>query len=250
MQGTAMIIRSALLMLLVGVTLRPAAAEAPHITTQRENATSVLVISPIFSQLVAFKMPLDFKVVNEETSAHGYIRESVPMGENVEHWSRMITVTGYKDVAANPGPPPAVLLNTIAEGFRKACPDSVSVGDLGSPSVDGYPAAAAFIACGTTISGGKPHSEAALVMAIKGARDYYTIQWAERGAAQATPVAFDGKHWVGQFKQLMPIFLCQRIPGEQAPYPSCISRLSSDNQAPATHGSQAVPPLNAASPAS
>jgi hypothetical protein len=228
MQGIAMIIRSALLAFLASASLQSAATEVPHTTSDRENATSLLAISPIFSQLVAFKMPLDFHVVNEQTSAHAYIREAVPTGETAEQWTRMITVTGYRDIAADPGPPPAALLNTIADGFKKVCPDTVSLGDLGNPSIDGYPTAFAFVACGTTGNGGKPHSEAALVVAIKGAQDYYTIQWAERGPAQATPVVFDGPHWLGRIRQLMPIFLCARIPGEQAPYPSCVSRLPRD----------------------
>lgn len=225
-----MIIRSALLALLASTSLQAASAEVPHTTSHRESATSLLTISPIFSQLVVFKMPLDFHVVNEETSAHAYIREAVPTGETAEQWTRMITVTGYKDVAANPGPPPAALLNTIADGFKKACPDTVSVGDLGNPPIDGYPAGFAFMACGTTSDGSKPHSEAALVVAIKGTQDYYTIQWAERGPAQATPVTFDDQHWLGRLKQLMPVFLCARIPGEKAPYPSCMARLPSDDQ--------------------
>lgn len=224
-----MIIRSILLALLAGTSIQVAAAKVPHTTSSPEKATSLLAISPIFTQLVAFKMPLDFHVVNEQTSAHAYIREAVPQGETAERWTRMITITGYKGVAANPGPPPAMLLNRIADGFKSACPDTMSVGDLGNPPIDGYPAALAFVACGTVNDGGTPHSEAALIIAIKGTQDYYTIQWAERGPAQATRVTFDEQHWLGRLKQLMPVFLCARIPGEAAPYPSCASRLPSDN---------------------
>lgn len=224
-----MIIRFALLALLASTSLQVVAAEIPHTTSRLENATSLLAISPIFSQLVAFKVPLTFHVVNEETSAHAYIREAVPQGETAEQWTEMITVTGYKDVAADPGPPPAVLMNTIADGFKKACPDTVTVGDLGSPPIDGYPTAFAFVACGTTNAGQNSHSEAAVVMVIKGTQDYYSIQWAERGPAQATRVAFDEQHWLGRLGQLMPVFLCAKVPGEQAPYPSCTSRLPSDD---------------------
>ncbi len=245
-----MIIRFALLALMASTSLQAVSAEVPHTTSLKENATGLLAISPIFSQLVALKMPLDFHVVNEETSAHAYIREAVPTGETADQWTRMITVTGYKDVAADPGLPPVALLNTIADGFRKVCPDTVSLGDLGHPPIDGYPAAFAFVACGTTSAGGKPHSEAALVVAIKGKQDFYTIQWAERGPAQATPIAFDDQHWLGRLRQLMPIFLCARIAGEQAPYPSCVSRLPSDDgSARATHGNNVAKPASPAPPA-
>ncbi len=99
-----MILRATLLAFFASTSLQATAAETPHVTSHGESATSLLVISPIFSQLVAFKMPLDFRVVNEETSPHAYIREAVPAGETAEQWTRMITVTGYKDVAAEPGP--------------------------------------------------------------------------------------------------------------------------------------------------
>lgn len=228
-QGRLMIIRFALLALLASNSAQLAAAEVPQTTSRLENATSLLAISPIFSQLVAFKMPLNFHTVNEQTSAHAYIREAVPQGETADRWTQMITVTGYKDIAALPGPPPALLINSIADGFKKACPDTITVGDLGNAPVDGYPAALAFVACGTVKQGGNSHSEAALILAIKGTQDYYTIQWAERRPAQATRVAFDQQRWLGRLEQLMPVFLCARIPGEKAPYPSCTSRLPSDN---------------------
>lgn len=244
-----MIRRFALVALLAGTVLQPVAAQSPHITSRRDNATSVLAISPIFSQLVAFKMPLDFQVVTESSSAHSYIREAVPTGETAGQWTRMITVTGYKDIAADPGPPPAVLLDTIADGFRKVCPDTVSIGNLGNPPIDGYPAALAFMACGTADGGGESRSEAVLIVAIKGARDYYTIQWAERGPAQATRVTFDEQHWLDRLKQLMPIFLCARVPGERAPYPSCTSRLPSDDEPTAAIGRETEAPPSTPAPA-
>jgi hypothetical protein len=235
-QGITMIGRIAWLTLVVGTSVSvTAAAATPQTTTHRQSATSALAISPIFSQLVAFKMPLSFQVVNEETGAHSYIREAVPKGETTEQWTQMITVTGYKDAAADPGPPPAALINTIADGFTKACPDTVSVGDLGKPPIDGYPAQLAFVACGSATDGGSAHREAALILAIKGSHDYYTIQWAERGPAQATRVAFDQTHWMEKLKQLMPIFLCAKVSGEQAPYPSCVSRLPGDDDHASTH---------------
>ena len=208
-----------------------AAADVPHTTSQREQATSFLAISPIFSQLVAFKMPLVFHVVNEETGTHSYIREAVPQGETVDRWTQMITVTGYQGVAADPGPPPAAIINTIADGFKKACPDTITIGDLGSPPIDGHPAELAYLACGNVSEGVNSHSEATLILVIKGAQDYYSIQWAERGHAQATRVVFDEQHWLARLQQLMPVFLCDKVPDEEAPYPSCVSRLPRDNKA-------------------
>lgn len=108
-QGNSMFIRPALLTLLASVSVQSTAADVPHITSHRGNATSALSISPIFSQLVAFKMPLSFHVVNEHTSAHAYIREAVPNGETADQWTQMITVTGYKGIAASPDASPVDL---------------------------------------------------------------------------------------------------------------------------------------------
>jgi len=239
-----MIIRSALLAMLALTSVPVAAAEVPHTTSQREQATSFLAISPIFSQLVAFKMPLAFHVVNEETGTHSYIREAVLRGETAEQWTQMITVTGYQGVAADPGPPPAALINTIADGFKKACPDTVTIGDLGSQPIDGHPAGLAYLACGNVSEGRNSHSEAALVLVIEGTQDYYSIQWAERGPPHQTRVNFDEQQWLARLKQLMPVFLCNRVADEKAPYLSCLSRLPRDKTAVDAVEKDATQPAN------
>lgn len=224
-----MIVRSTLLMLLASVSFQATAQQVPHTTSHRDNATSALSISPIFSQLVAFKMPLSFHVVNEDTSAHAYIREAVPLGETADQWTQMITITGYKGIAEAPGLSPGNLASEIAAGYKKNCPDTFSSGGLSSSSIDGSPAMTAFAACGTVGDSATAHSEGALLMVIKGAQDYYTLQWAERGKAQSSPITFDQQHWVEHLKNLMPVFLCKKVPGEKPPYPSCTSRLPGDD---------------------
>ena len=47
-------------------------------------------------------------------------------------------------------------------------------------------------------------------MAIKGAQDYYSIQWAERGPAQKTTVAFDEEKWWAD-SATDAVFLCDRV---------------------------------------
>ncbi|MEI7430007.1 MAG: hypothetical protein WCL27_06085 [Betaproteobacteria bacterium] len=66
------------------------------------------------------------------------------------------------------------------------------------------------------------HSESMLLIVIKGESDYYTVQWAERGDASTTPIKLDEAKWTDRFKRLAPIKLCPIIPGERAPYPSCV----------------------------
>ena len=56
----------------------------------------------MFHQLVVFTMPAHFMPVFEKTNGSFYIREHVPQGESVDHWTRMITLTGMKDLVSNP----------------------------------------------------------------------------------------------------------------------------------------------------
>ena len=61
------------------------AGKEPHMTA----------ISPVFHELVAFTLPAEFKSQNasyERTNGPFYIREHVPAGETVDHWTQMITL--------------------------------------------------------------------------------------------------------------------------------------------------------------
>ena len=60
------------------------------------------------------------------------------------------------------------------------------------------------------------------MLAFKGSADYYTIQWAERGVGSAQPLTLDSAYWAKRLTQLAPIRLCPIVPGEPAPYVSCI----------------------------
>ena len=81
---------------------------------------------------------------------------------------------------------------------------------------------AAVASCGEVNSSG--HSETALIVAVQGAADAYTIQWAERTMPAAASPAIDEAKWRERLHQLMPIRLCAIVPGEAAPYPSCLQQ--------------------------
>jgi hypothetical protein len=145
-------------------------------------------------------------------------------GETVEHWLQMITVTGAKGLAANPRVTPQSFIEQIAGGFKNACPDTFSAKGLGALKVSGRDAFIALAGCGTVSSDGAAHGEAALLIAIKGSADYYTIQWAERGPASARPITYDEAMWKERFTKLGPIKLCPIKSGEPPPYPSCANQ--------------------------
>lgn len=190
----------------------------------RQQGYSVGMITPIFGQLLALSMPKGFRPVMENTAGGQYIQESVLDGESTKKWSQMITITGAKGLASNPNATPQKLADRIAGGFKRDCPDSFSGTGLGAIKLNGHDAFGAVISCGIAVPTGEPYSESLLLFVIKGEQDYYTVQWAERGAASSFPIKFDDAKWAGRMKSLAPIKLCPIVPGESAPFPSCVSR--------------------------
>lgn len=184
----------------------------------------VTAISPIFGQLVRFSMPPAFVAVFEDVKGTSYIREAVLKGETVNRWTQMITVTGHKGIAANPQVTPESFAVSIASGFKKACPDSFAAKPFGATAFGKHDAFIAVASCGRIESSADKHGETALIIAVKGSADYYTIQWAERASSSAqTPAIADAK-WQERLQKLKPIQFCPIVPGEPAPYPSCVNR--------------------------
>ena len=188
-----------------------------------QTPQSFRVISPIFDQLVTFTMPTNFAVVFENTKGGHYMREAVLKGETPERWTQMITVTGEKGMTLTPGASPQIFAGTIAGGFKSACPDSFAARPLGATTFGRFEGFVAVIGCGRIDSGPTRHSETALLITLKGATDYYTIQWAERGPESDEPPVND-ERWQARLRDLSPIDLCPIVPGEAAPYPSCVNK--------------------------
>ena len=209
-------------------SLAPAADNAPkanEVDTLRQQGYSVKKITPIFSQLVMFPFPKGFVPAFENAKGGQYIQESVLQGESVKKWSQMITITGAKGLALNPNITSTRFAERIAGGFERVCPDSYSATVLEEIKFGIYDAFATVVSCGNANLTGDPYSESMLLIVIKGENDYYTIQWAERGDVSKTPIKFDSIKWTDRLKKLTPIKLCPIVPGEPAPYPSCVNRM-------------------------
>lgn len=189
----------------------------------RERGFKLGTVTPVFGQLVSFSYPKGFKAIYEKAGAAAYIQEHVLEGESTETWTQMITLMGSKGLATNPQATLAAYLQNIAAGIRRACPDTFAAKALGTLKIDGHEGLAGLAGCGTVTSGA-PRSEIALLLVAKGSDDFYSIQWAERGIASAQAPVFDENKWRQRYRQLSPIRLCARIPGEAPPYPSCVER--------------------------
>lgn len=179
-------------------------------------------IAPIFSQLLVLSQPANFVVAFEKTVGDRYIREAVLKGETVERWTQMLTVTGAKGLASNREVTPESFAGLLANGFKKACPETFAAKPLGKLRIGSSEGFAAVAGCGSYASGAGTQGETALIVTIRGAQDYYTIQWAERSAPSDKPPTIDEAAWMQRLHDLGPVRLCPIVKGEKAPYPSCV----------------------------
>lgn len=188
----------------------------------RAQGYSVKSITPIYSQLLLTGYPQGFQTAYEKVNGPSYIRELVPVGETVDNWTKMMTISGIKGLASKADITPKIILSNMAGGFKRACPNSFSAQVVTEGKLSGFDSFVAVVSCGVSPATGGKSSETALIAVIKGQSDYYTIQWAERSAPSNEPIALDVPTWAGKLSLMSPIKLCPIVPGEQAPYPSCV----------------------------
>lgn len=215
--------RALSLLLVSAPTWSIAQSSDGSISDLAKQGRSVTVVTPVYTQLVAFSYPPGFKPAFANDRGTQYTQEFVLEGETVEKWSQMVTLTGAKGLASNQEVTPQRFVQHIAGGFQRVCPSTFAAQAFGTLKVSGHDAFVALVGCGTVTSG-LPRSEIAMILAVKGSADYYTVQWAERNQQSSQPPMLDPEKWRARLKQLNPIKLCARIPNEPAPYASCINQ--------------------------
>ncbi len=186
-------------------------------------ADGYTAIAPVFSQIVTMPVPEGFVPAYEDSNGDSYINEVIPAGETLDAWSEMITLTGIRGMAS--GDP-----NEVAVGFAEylagqysgACPDTFNAVALNAAPVRGARGLfAGFLGCGDNGAG---ESEAMAFLILVGSSDVYSLQWAARGPMLATGPTYDPAFWGPRLAELTDAArVCDRVPGEEAPYPSCIS---------------------------
>lgn len=200
------------------------AADSPPAAVHPKGE-SLMTVTPIFSQLLAAALPKGFQstpVYEATLPGPRYLRETVPDGESDKEWSQMITITGVKELAVKAQVTPRQFVESMADGYQKACPASFSNVSVPTGKIGNYDAYSVIVSCGASPLTAGRTSEAAMILAIRGRRDFYTVQWAERATASAVPLAIDTARWIRRFKALAPIKVCDIVAGESAPYPSCV----------------------------
>jgi hypothetical protein len=185
------------------------------------------VVAPVFHELVGFSLPAEFKSATpayERDNGSFYSREYVPPGESVDRWTQMLTLTGVKDLAANPNATPRAFVSSLANGFKNHCPDTFATAEIGAQQIGAHTGFAIVVSCGHVQSGSQAFSETAVMLAVKGSNDIYSIEWARRGSASSAAPKLDASYWSKQLERLQPVRLCPIVPGEAAPFPSCAER--------------------------
>lgn len=190
----------------------------------RAEPEKLTTIAPVFSQLLVISQPTTLVPAFEKTVGDRYIREAVLKGETLEHWTQMLTVTGARGLAADPQITPEVFAGLLANGFKKSCPETFASLPLGRLHVGKSEGFAAVAGCGSYESNEGAKSETALIIAIRGEKDYYTIQWADRAPPSDKAPTIDKATWIQRLHDIGPVRLCPIVAGEKAPYPSCIGK--------------------------
>lgn len=182
---------------------------------------------PIYAQIMRFFVPAGYApVFSKDNEGRFFIFEMVPKGETIQKWSGMVTLTGTRHgVSASPKAMSAYI-QQFTSGFEKACPRTFAAKPIDGFRLGNHPAVTIYLSCGKLVvpaTAPAGHSESAVIAFIEGAQDLYTVQWAERGKPQDTPIPFDAANWQAKLSMFKAIRLCPRVQGEAAPYPSCLA---------------------------
>ena len=221
--------------------MNPVATPAPEVATAPQvmvSTTSRLMAIPIFSQYVILPFQEGFQTIFENNKDGQFIQEAVLQGETIEKWSQMLTLTGAQNLALNPKLAPMDIANSIATGYQTACPESFAAKGLSLIKIGNYDAFVSYLGCGTVkaevakqngSTATKPYSESMLFIVIKGEKEFYTVQWAERGDASAKPLVFDETKWLPRFKKLGPLRVCT-IGAPADSLNACMSGINKDTK--------------------
>ncbi|MDP2063807.1 MAG: hypothetical protein Q8Q63_01960 [Phaeovulum sp.] len=193
-----------------------------------QAAAQSRAVAPVFGQVVAFDVAAPFGPLAafENATADSYILEFVPAGDTLEVWSQMLTLTGARGLvgAATTGAEAQALArqfgDALGRGYSAACPETLHAETFEVAAIAGARAVfGAYLGCGTVV--GTDHSEAVVFLVLVGASDIYTLQWAERGPAEAVAPVAAADPWAMRAGVLAATQLCTPPAGEAAPYPSC-----------------------------
>ncbi|MCL1146784.1 hypothetical protein L2747_12320 [Shewanella marinintestina] len=157
----------------------------------KSSANKQLQQLVIFGQTFNFNLPVDWKLAYSEQQETMYSAEFVPMGQELQTWSSMVCVQGFKGVAEDIEP--QEFLETMANVYLESCQGEMVFEDLPSEPLGGHETASAIIGCtqmpnthiksikGVAYSSATSLGEIGHYTVVKGKADLYLIHKSIRG---------------------------------------------------------------------
>lgn len=146
---------------------------------------------PIFSQKLSFYLPNDWRLAFSQSENGMFSAEFLPPKEQLQNWSSMVCIQGFKDLSANIDP--RYFLDMMAEAYRDNCHGDVLYVRVDDEFIDGHETASAIMGCtrmpNTHLKGLQANAYKALehlgeighYTAVKGENDLYLIHKSMRG---------------------------------------------------------------------
>jgi hypothetical protein len=116
-------------------------------------------------------------------------------------------------------------VSLIGSAMQEKCPDTLEQSGYGSRDVPGTERGgySMWNSCGTVIGSDPPRSEQHFSYAVSGPSGAYVLTWIVLGPPSDEGLDYDNDTIDAQIEVLIAgIKVCERTPGEAAPYPSCI----------------------------
>ncbi|MGB4811594.1 MAG: hypothetical protein WBP13_03805 [Methylophilaceae bacterium] len=159
------------------------------------------VMIPIFSQKIAFKLPLTWKTGSENRSDNSYMIELIPINENIESWQSLIVIQGFKGLAKNITPDKYIA--TTVENYKGVCGKDLIYEALDKTVIDGFSTQIAILGCAKLPNANT--GEVSYWTVIQGSNDLYVIQKAVRFSGKNPLTRANAHDFIAM---LLPIELC------------------------------------------
>lgn len=212
---------------LSGLILHSSVSVAADQSSAAKGLPAAIVVAPIFGELFAHSIPAGFRTQQEQTNGQLYLRSMVLESDVDSNWTQRILVSGTQDAAKVSGLTPKTFAMQIARGFQQSCPTTFSGGMVFEGKTNtGHNTYVMIVSCGShTLTTTKaPTGETALVAVVQGDKNYYSLQWSERSSPIAIAPTVEVALWHERLKAIAPLLVCEKKPGEAAPFPSCTQR--------------------------
>jgi hypothetical protein len=128
---------------------------------------------PIFGQKIGFKHPQGWKPATQQPNSDVFLLELIPATEDINNWTQMLSVEGYRGMAARQTA--AAAAGVELDSVSKACPATAVRTPLNLSNPQGYQSFVVIAGCGKHPEI-KDRNEVALYNFIKGRTEIYMIK--------------------------------------------------------------------------